>query len=80
MSVVGDPAGYAPVQPPRTAQERQALWDAATDTDTPCTERERKQMMNALQHSDLMYILGYLPTDYLPPEAARFASHDQEPQ
>jgi hypothetical protein len=57
------------IRPPRTAQERQALWDAATDTDNPCTERERERMMNALQYSDLMYILGYLPADYLPPES-----------
>ena len=57
----------AVVLPPTTAREREALWDAATDTGNPCTEREREQMMNALQHSDLMYVLGYLPESYLPP-------------
>lgn len=56
------------VLPPVTAAEREALWDRATDLDDPCTPRERDQMMNALLHSDLMYVFGYLPETYLPAE------------
>jgi hypothetical protein len=55
------------IQLPVTAQERQELWDAATDTDSPCTERDRERMMNALLCSDVAYICGYLPVSYLPP-------------
>ena len=51
---------------PRTAGERQALWDAATDTSSPVTAAQRDLMFSALLAGDLAYIFGYLPAGDLP--------------
>ena len=48
---------------PRTAEEYQALWDAATDTENPVTPRQRDLMFSAMLLSDIAYICGYLPAD-----------------
>jgi hypothetical protein len=50
---------------PRTAEEHQALWDAAMDTEHPVSAAERDQMFAALHLFGLAYICGFLPADAL---------------
>jgi len=56
---------------PRTAGEREALWDTATDTGSPITTVQRDLMFSALLCADIAYICGYLPAGYLPADSER---------